>query len=135
MCGYRYPLEDLALALAIKSTNQDYLMDHVHPPEILFYNCACQYSINLTECMEKLHPKLVPCIKELQMVIPHIHINNHFEDCMYLFCTVYMICMAHFYSKIAKHPWWESNEIRPMTCQINGGHCKEVLNSHNSNWN
>ncbi|KAK0215319.1 hypothetical protein EDD85DRAFT_962691 [Armillaria nabsnona] len=47
--GERYPLADLAYALAIEATNYKRPKDYKPPPEILSYDCACQYSINLLE--------------------------------------------------------------------------------------
>ncbi len=85
--------------------------------------------------MEKLQPQLAPCIRKLRAAIPYVHINNHLDDCMYLFCTVYMICAGHFHGETAEHPWAESNGIRPMTRQMNGGHREEILNGYNNDWN
>ncbi|SJL03268.1 uncharacterized protein ARMOST_06620 [Armillaria ostoyae] len=135
LAGERYPLADLAYALAIESTNHECPRDFKPPAEILSYDCTCQYSVNLLDHMEKLHPQLAPRIQKLRATIPYVHINDHLDDCMYLFCTVYMICARHFHGETAEHPWAESNGIGPMTRQMNGGHHEEILNGHNNDWN
>ncbi|KAK0215318.1 hypothetical protein EDD85DRAFT_727323, partial [Armillaria nabsnona] len=61
--------------------------------------------------------------------IPYVHVNDHLDDCMYIFCR------AYFYGETAKHPWKESNSMGPMTRQMNAGHRKEVLSGHNNDWN
>ncbi|KAK0439002.1 hypothetical protein EV421DRAFT_1906333 [Armillaria borealis] len=90
--GEKFGFIDKAVFHAFESTNYDHAEGFIGSPELMSFNCGCQYSINMLKHFEENYPKWVPTIQQLHMAIPLLHIHDHKDDFMYLVCILYMIC-------------------------------------------
>ena len=68
-------------------------------------------------------------------LIPLLHVQNHKDNCTYLFSSAYAEGAGHFHGETAEMPWVELNQLAPQTRQMNNGHRQDTIIDHQSHWN
>ncbi|KIK52553.1 hypothetical protein GYMLUDRAFT_142776, partial [Collybiopsis luxurians FD-317 M1] len=67
--------------------------------------------------------------------IPALHIEDHKDNCKYMYNSAYLPNSGHFHGKTAEQPWVELNQLAGSVCQMNTGHQIGVLTFHYGFWN
>jgi hypothetical protein len=102
---------------------------------ILSYDIACGYIRYLVERFKKVYPDFVPAVQRTRCIIPAVHIQNHQDNCMYIYSGAYTSNAGHFHGETAEQYWVELNQLGPQTRQMNNGHRQDcIIDSHND-WN
>jgi hypothetical protein len=108
-------------------------------PEIIYildaYDIGCQYCINLRKRFEEHFPDLVVQLKELQELVPALHIHGHNEDCQFRYNLAYHKGAARTHGENCEGTWGVSNPLGGMTKEMNNGHRHDTLNDFNGDWN
>ncbi len=101
---------------------------------LFFYDISYAYSINAVEHFCRLFLDMVSRVKEMWWLIPVVHVQNHKENCMYLYSSVYIPGAGHK-QEIAKMTWAEFNQLGPQVQQMNNGHRQDTIIDHYGDWN
>jgi hypothetical protein len=102
---------------------------------LLLYDISCAYWVHLVECFEAHFPDLVDAVKRIRCLIPLVHVQNHKDNCTYLYSSAYTHNAGHFHRETAEQYWVELNPLGPQIRQMNHGRCHDtIINAHN-HWN
>jgi len=87
------------------------------------------------EQFSKHFSEMVSHIKEMRWLIPIVHIQNHKDNCMYLFSSAYTNGAGHKHGETAEMTWVEFNQLGPQTWQMNNSYRQDTLINHFGDWN
>ncbi|KAF8955089.1 hypothetical protein BDZ97DRAFT_1968746 [Flammula alnicola] len=107
------------------------------PPSEIYrsYDIACGFSVNAASRFEEKFPEELDFIEGMTWLIPLVHVQNHKDNCTYLFSSAYIKGAGHFHGETAEMPWVELNQLAPQTRQMNNGHRQDTIIDHHSHWN
>jgi hypothetical protein len=80
-------------------------------------------------------PHLLSMAQHVRFLIPLLHVQNHEENCTYLFSSAYKPGAGHFHGETAEQYWAELNQIGPQVRQMNHGRRLDTLIDSHSRWN
>ncbi|KJA14195.1 hypothetical protein HYPSUDRAFT_150698 [Hypholoma sublateritium FD-334 SS-4] len=132
--GERFANTDYALAMAIRQHNITELLDESMDLKES-YDINCGFSVNASSRFDANFPELAAVVKKMSWLIPLVHIQNHKNNCMYLFSSSYSKGAGHFHGETAEMVWAESNQLGAQTRQMNGGHRHDTIINATSDWN
>jgi hypothetical protein len=102
---------------------------------VLSYDIDCGYSIYTLDRFEEQFPEDVDFIAGMRWLIPLLHVQNHRDNCTYLFSSAYVESVGHFHGETAEQTWIELNQLAGQTRQMNNGHRQDTIIDHHSYWN
>jgi len=118
-CLYFSGFMDYGLLHALQHTRCQ-TSDSPHPDNATFikhcdhkfsYDISCGYCINAVQHF-KSNPYLqdkATFLRNLDYLIPLVHVQNHKDNCAYLYSSVYVEHAGHFFGETAEHVWPELN--------------------------
>ncbi|TEB31109.1 hypothetical protein FA13DRAFT_1754893 [Coprinellus micaceus] len=135
----RFTNMDLAYLLALELYRvldvSEFSLRHITSCDlILSYDIACGYLRHIIARFLRKWPALVEAVTRTQGIIPTVHIQNHQDNCMYLFSQVYKSNTGHFHGEMVEQYWVELNQLGPQTRQMNSGHRHHCIIDHNNAW-
>jgi len=74
-------------------------------------------------------------VRNIRYLIPLVHVQNHKDNCTYLYSSAYVEHAGHFFGETAEHVWPELNQLGAQTRQMNNGHRQDTIIDHHSHWN
>ncbi|PPQ84361.1 hypothetical protein CVT25_013257 [Psilocybe cyanescens] len=154
-CSHILIKSTVDLQLGEKFANTDYALAHAicntkpHPEEILFidhdfahksdhhhsYDISCGFSKNVIKCFQKNFPNEVEFVRNMKWLIPLLYVQNHQDNCTYLYSSAYQENTRNFQGESAEQPWIELNQLAPQTQQMNNSHHQDTIIDHHSHWN
>lgn len=99
------------------------------------YDIACAFGTNIEERFAKNFPDLLDIVKNIRWLVPLLHIQNHKDNCTYLYSSAYTENAGHFYGETAEHVWPELNQIGTQIRQMNNGNRQDTLIDVQGDWN
>jgi hypothetical protein len=93
------------------------------------------HCINLVKRFKDHFPDLVERLKELQELVPALHIHGHNEDCQFRHNLAYQRGAGRTHGENLGGTWGTSNNEGGMTKEMNKGHRHDILNDFNGYWN
>ena len=102
---------------------------------LLSYDISCGYCVNAVERFSQNFKDLADTVKKFRWLIPLLHVQNHKNDCMYLYASSYIQGAGHFHGETAEMIWAESNQLGAQTRQMNAGHRHDTIINVTSDWN
>ena len=138
----RFPNTDYGVSHAISNTRRR--GRELSPQQITFiafvdrvlsYDINCGYSIYALDRFEEQFPEDVDFIAGMRWLIPLLHVQNHRDNCTYLFSSAYVESVGHFHGETAEQTWVELNQLAGQTHQMNNGHHQDTIINHHSYWN
>ncbi|KAJ3506738.1 hypothetical protein NMY22_g17151 [Coprinellus aureogranulatus] len=102
---------------------------------ILSYDIACGYLIKIRERFLRSFPHLVSAVSRTRGMIPAVHIQNHQDNCMYMYSGAYLPNAGHFHGETAEQYWVESNQLGASARQMNKGRRYDANIKHHNWWN
>lgn len=104
--------------------------DHRHS-----YDISCGFGINAHKRFKENFPDEADFVQNTKWLIPLLHVQNHRDNCTYLYSSAYQENAGHFQGETAEQPWIELNQLAPQTRQMNNGHRQDTISDHHSYWN
>jgi len=93
---------------------------------VLSYDINCGYPIYSLDHFEAQFPEEADFIAGMRWLIPLLHVQNHCNNCTYLFSSAYIESMGHFHNETAEQSWVELNQLAGQTHQMNNGHRQDT---------
>ena len=107
-----------------------YVCDHVFS-----YNNFCSLCINAVKWFNNNFPSEAEFVENIWWLILLLHVQNHKDNCTYLYSSAYVCGVGHFHGETAEMTWVELNQLALQTCQMNNGHRQDMIIDHHSHWN
>ena len=101
----------------------------------LSYDNVCSYCVKAAERFKVNFPDEAEFVESLCWLIPLLHVQNHKDNCTYLYSSAYVPGSGHFHGETAEMTWVELNQLAPQTRQMNNGHRHDTIIDHHSHWN
>ena len=117
------PVSELYLAFVRKC-------DHVFS-----YDNACSLCVYAVQRFIDYFPGEAEFVENTRWLIPLLHVQNHKDNCTYLYSSAYVRGAGHFHGETAEMTWVELNQLAPQTRQMNNGHRQDTIIDHHSHWN
>ena len=99
------------------------------------FDVICKTVRHILERFENKYPELAPLVKNMQMLLPSMHIHAHQELCQF----VYAIALAEGFGLIhgegVETPWAELNAVGLSTREMTAGSRHDMLNGQFNYWN
>ncbi|KAH6874855.1 hypothetical protein BKA70DRAFT_1479844 [Coprinopsis sp. MPI-PUGE-AT-0042] len=115
------------------------LRPHTDKPEdismALSYDIVCSWHVNVDDRMKQQYPDVYPFFENCQYTIPLLHIQNHKDNCTYLYSSAFSIGAGHFHGETAEHPWVYVNQFGGQGRQMSHGNCHDLYADVFNNWN
>ncbi|KDR72437.1 hypothetical protein GALMADRAFT_51291, partial [Galerina marginata CBS 339.88] len=139
-CGHIFIKSTVDLQLGEKHGNVDYALDHAilntkpQPVSELYlafvrvcdhifsYDNSCSLCVNALKRFIENFPDEAELVEKFRWLIPLLHVQNHKDNCTYLYSSAYVRGAGHFHGETAEMPWVELNQLAPQTRQMNNGH-------------
>ncbi len=102
---------------------------------LLSYDISCGYCVKAVERFSHNFKDLADTVKKFRWLIPLLHVQNHKNDCMYLYASSYIQGAGHFHGETAEMIWAESNQLGAQVRQMNAGHRHDTIINVTSDWN
>lgn len=102
---------------------------------IASYDIACAFEVNIVNRWREHFPELEALISRVRWLIPLLHIQNHIDNCTYLYSTAYVPEVGHFYGESAEHPWPYLNLFSGQGRQMSHGNRHDLYNDLYNYWN
>ncbi|TFK27633.1 hypothetical protein FA15DRAFT_635565 [Coprinopsis marcescibilis] len=151
-CAYGFMISLVNLDKGEKFASTDYALFHaliqrfLADPEslrsflevidpLLSYDISCAYAAKILQRFLDNLPELEPVISRFRFLIPLLHIQNHQDNCTYLFSSAYLISAGHFHGEQVEHPWSYSNPFAGQARQMNHGNRIDLYNEVFGYWN
>ena len=99
------------------------------------YDIMCGYSLHAVERFSIHFPEMVSHIEKMHWLIPVVYVQNHKDNCMYLFSSAYIPGAGHKHRETTEMTWAEFNQLGPQTRQMNNGHRQDTIIDHFGDWN
>ena len=141
--GNRHGNVDYALDHAILNTKPDpvselyglYLAFVRKCDHVFSYDNACSLCVNAVQRFVDYFPGEAEFVENIRWLIPLLHVQNHKDNCTYLYSSAYVHGAGHFHGETAEMTWVELNQLAPQTRQMNNGHHQDTIIDHHSHWN
>ena len=138
--GNRHGNVDYALAHAILNTKPDpiselYLAFVRKCDHVFSYDNACSLCVHAVQRFINYFPGEAEFVENIWWLIPLLHVQNHKDNCTYLYSSAYVRGAGHFHGETAEMTWVELNQLAPQTRQMNNGHRQDTIIDHHSHWN
>jgi Kyakuja-Dileera-Zisupton transposase len=78
---------------------------------------------------------IAPLVERFRYTIPLLHIQNHNDNCTYMYSSAYTEGAGHFHGETAEHPWPYSNLFASQGRQMSHGNRHDLLNGVYGYWN
>ncbi|KAH6905704.1 hypothetical protein BKA70DRAFT_1430575 [Coprinopsis sp. MPI-PUGE-AT-0042] len=137
--GEKFVSTDFALQRALStrylpSDYQQYLKYLATVDVILSYDISCAYSVHAASRLGQFRD-ITPFVNRLRYTIPLLHIQNHNDNCTYMYSSAYMEGAGHFHGETAEHPWPYTNLFASQGRQMSHGNRHDLLNGVYGYWN
>ncbi|KAH6894792.1 hypothetical protein BKA70DRAFT_1117388 [Coprinopsis sp. MPI-PUGE-AT-0042] len=137
--GEKFVSTDFALqrALSTRYLPSDYQqhLDYLSAMDvILSYDISCAYSVHAASRLGQFRD-IAPFVNRLRYTIPLLHIQNHNDNCTYMYSSAYTEGAGHFHGETAEHPWPYTNLFASQGRQMSHGNRHDLLNSAYGYWN
>ena len=98
---------------------------------------ACGYGVHIEDRAQSRSylSTVFNMLAAIRLVIPVLHIVNHQLKCLYIFGTIFVEMIGHFFGETAEHYWPELNQLGSFTKQMNAGHRHDTIINHHNDWN
>ncbi|KIM36002.1 hypothetical protein M413DRAFT_20657 [Hebeloma cylindrosporum] len=152
-CSHVFIKSTADLQLGEKHGNVDYALDHAilntKPrfvselylafvricDHVFSYDNTCSLCVNAVSRFNKHFPGEAEFVENIRWLIPLLHVQNHKDNCTYLYSSAYVRGAGHFHGETTEMPWVELNQLAPQTRQMNNGHRQDTIIDHHSHWN
>ncbi|KAH6916341.1 hypothetical protein BKA70DRAFT_1502308 [Coprinopsis sp. MPI-PUGE-AT-0042] len=115
------------------------LRPHTDKPDnvstALSYDIICSWHVNVDDRMKEQYPDVYPFFENCQYTIPLLHIQNHKDNCTYLYSSAFAIGAGHFHGETAEHPWVYVNQFGGQGRQMSHGNRHDLYADVFNNWN
>ncbi|KAK0477741.1 hypothetical protein EDD18DRAFT_1312696 [Armillaria luteobubalina] len=105
------------------------------PRIIMSYDIACQWSINLEECVDIYGNFLQPKIPEKVYLVLKFHLPGHIKDCQEKYCVSFHIHVGENDREAPERSWEISNGVAASMREMGPGHRCEKLDQHFGDFN
>ncbi|KAH6891666.1 hypothetical protein BKA70DRAFT_1119857 [Coprinopsis sp. MPI-PUGE-AT-0042] len=102
---------------------------------IVSYDIVCSWHVNVDSRMKDKYSDVYPFFKNCQYTIPLLHIQNHQDNCTYLYSSAFTSGGAHFHGETAEHPWVYVNQFGGQGRQMSHGNRHDLYADVFNNWN
>ncbi|KAK0465848.1 hypothetical protein IW261DRAFT_1426997 [Armillaria novae-zelandiae] len=106
------------------------------PQIVTTYDIACQWLINLEDCIKVYGPNMAPPLCNMLYLVPKFHLPGHIKACQEKYCMSFHIHVGNNDGKAPEWSWAISNGVAASTQEMSPGHRCEKLDQHFSdvNW-
>ncbi|KAH6866280.1 hypothetical protein BKA70DRAFT_1498246 [Coprinopsis sp. MPI-PUGE-AT-0042] len=102
---------------------------------VVSYDIVCSWHVNVEDRMKEQYSDVYPFFKDCQYTIPLLHIQNHQDNCTYLYSSAFTTSGAHFHGETAEHPWVYVNQFGGQGRQMSHGNRHDLYADVFNNWN
>ncbi|KAH6914266.1 hypothetical protein BKA70DRAFT_1182325 [Coprinopsis sp. MPI-PUGE-AT-0042] len=102
---------------------------------VVSYDIVCSWHVNVEDRMKEQYSDVYPFFKDCQYTIPLLHIQNHQDNCTYLYSSAFTTGGAHFHGETAEHPWVYVNQFGGQGRQMSHGNRHDLYADVFNNWN
>ncbi|KAH6905648.1 hypothetical protein BKA70DRAFT_1107378 [Coprinopsis sp. MPI-PUGE-AT-0042] len=102
---------------------------------VVSYNIVCSWHVNAENQMRETYDDVYPFFEGCQYTIPLLHIQNHQDNCTYLYLSAFTTGGAHFHGETAEHPWVYVNQFGGQGRQMSHGKRHDLYADVFNNWN
>ncbi|KAH6910251.1 hypothetical protein BKA70DRAFT_1100708 [Coprinopsis sp. MPI-PUGE-AT-0042] len=96
---------------------------------VVSYDIVCSWHVNVEGRMKEQYSDVYPFFKDCQYTIPLLHIQNHQDNCTYLYSS------APTSTQTAEHPWVYVNQFGGQGRQMSHGNRHDLYADVFNNWN
>ncbi|KAK0498116.1 hypothetical protein EDD18DRAFT_1350738 [Armillaria luteobubalina] len=106
------------------------------PHIVTSYNIACQWSINLEDCIKIYGLDMAPLLCHKLYLVPKFHLPGHIKNCQEKFCMSFHSHVGNNDGEAPEQSWAISNGVAASTQEMSPGHRHEKLDQHfrDINW-
>ncbi|KAJ2925799.1 hypothetical protein H1R20_g11299, partial [Candolleomyces eurysporus] len=137
--GEQFRNSDYAVAHSIRQhRNLDVSVEKQYDTcldRLFSYDIGCGWDPGKDKRFSENLPDVAPTVRKMRTLIPLLHVQNHKDNCMYLFSCSYTENAGHFHGETAEQYWVELNQLGPQTRQMNNGHHQDTIIDAHSHWN
>jgi hypothetical protein len=108
------------------------------PPDLpvgLTYDIGCKYGVYFEDRMIQFFPHVYALARNIDILVPSMHILGHKEDCQYRFALPYTQGAGRHHGEGVEHPWAETNQASGSVREMNAGHRHDTLHEIFCFWN
>jgi hypothetical protein len=101
------------------------------------YDISCAFRIKAEERFRSNEALLevLPVVKKFRYQIPLVHVQNHKDNCDYLYSCSYTSCAGHFHGETAEHAWTYLNLFAGQGRQMSHTNRHDLYNDAFGHWN
>jgi len=126
---YRYANMDYIFASILKHHDTN-----LH--KVVSYNIACQWSVNLPECLAKLPSNIrPPALGSTDIVIPKLHVYSHKLNCQTDYSLNYLRGAGRTDGEGIERTHSNTGPVSASTKQMGPGYHHDSLDWHWTHWN
>jgi Kyakuja-Dileera-Zisupton transposase len=102
---------------------------------IFSYDIICSWHVNAEDRMKRKYSDVYAFFEDCKYTIPLLHIQNHQDNCTYLYSSAFTHGAAHFHGETAEHPWFYVNQFGGQGRQMSHGNRHDLYADVFNNWN